>query len=660
MFFTKERKHLLPSLLLFFYCFLVVGQNTEAKSVDNLIGAKVVSYVNEIEEATKSTITDNLWWYSANVSPISEFFNYQGNYNTIYESDTLINLVKYNKDFNIKETYQVKKPYPLYGGAITDSKGNYYIVYGQNDEDGNGNTVVISVVKYNSNFEYQSEVKYKGSETCPYPEMEWGTRYPFDAGNCDIALDGNTLIVTYARRMYSEHQSNHVIYIDIDTMTKVNNAGCYTSHSFDQRVIVTEDGHYLFADHGDAFDRGFKISSVLKGSTNIWDTMSYVSFHFREGANRDYGYNETYAQLAGISEISTGYVLAGASEKTLSVEPAPTSHYYCGDSEARNLFIQILNKNFIYTTREDAQVLKTDIREATGSKPTYAKTKLYLDGNEKDYGVLWLTDYSDEYCVVNPKLVTTDDDRIVLLWEKFKYENKDDYDRFIDSYYMILSNDGELLQEETSLRGIRLTENETPVYRDNKVYFTTMDGDSKQLVLNELYLGEIINLTDIETLKYSNIKNQNYTKDYIEPEVIIKNNNKPLIKGIDYKLEYKDNMDPGKATIIVKGTGAYYGEKDIHFYIKPKKPERCTLNSYSKGSFTFSIPNGSWYCNGKIQIVYSTDSKFANKKTLNKDKGTVSKLKSKKTYYVKARSYITVDGVKVYSGYSKTYRIKVK
>ena len=68
----------------------------------------------------------------------------------------------------------------------------------------------------------------------------------------------------------------------------------------------------------------------------------------------------------------------------------------------------------------------------------------------------------------------------------------------------------------------------------------------------------------------------------------------------------------------------------------------------------------SWYGNDKIQIVYSTDCKFANKKTLNKDKGTISKLKSKKSYYVKARSYINVDGVKVYSSYSKTYKVKVK
>ena len=48
----------------------MIVQNTEAKSFDSLYGAKVVSYMNEIEEPTKSTITDNLWWYSANVFPI--------------------------------------------------------------------------------------------------------------------------------------------------------------------------------------------------------------------------------------------------------------------------------------------------------------------------------------------------------------------------------------------------------------------------------------------------------------------------------------------------------------------------------------------------------------------------------------------------------------
>ncbi|NLK75680.1 MAG: hypothetical protein GX288_10400 [Clostridiales bacterium] len=657
MILMKKRKNLLLSLLLIFFSFLALGQKSNANAKATLQVAKIDKVVNEVVEAVDSTITYDLWGYSAKVSPISEFFDYEGNYNTIYESENKINLVKYSKDFKSIRTYSTEKPYPLFGGAISDSQGNYYIVYGQNNETDHGHYVVLSVVKYDSDFKYVSEVQYTGAETGPYPGLEWGTKLPFDAGNCDIALNGNILVCTYAREMYNGHQSNHVIFVDIDTMTKVNHAGSYTSHSFDQRVLVTESGNYLFVDHGDAFDRGFKISSVLKGSTNIWDTLGYVSFHFREGADRAYGYNETYAQLAGMAEIETGYVLAGASEKTLSLEPAPTSRNYCGYSEARNLFIQILDKNFMYLSGEDAHVLKTEVRKATGTRPASAKTNLYLEGNEINYGVLWLTDYSHEYCVVNPKLVTTEDDRIVLLWEKFKYGDDYEWESYIDSYYMILSKDGEVIQDETSLRGTRLTEHEAPVYRDNKVYFSTLDGYNDTLVLNILYLGETITLTEIKSFQHNKIENQNYTGYYIEPEVTIKLNNKTLKQGIDYELEYSDNLYPGKASITVRGIGAYYGEKDIYFYIKPDKPEIYSLTSNKKGSFTFYAGNDTY---DDIQIVYSTDSKFKSKKTINKNEGTVSKLASNKTYYVKARAYITVDGKKIYSSYSKTYKIKVR
>lgn len=187
--------------------------------------------------------------------------------------------------------------------------------------------------------------------------------------------------------------------------------------------------------------------------------------------------------------------MVGASEKTLSLDTAPTNRDYCGDSEARNLFIQIIDKNFMKKNGEDAQVLRTKVRNAKGKRPSAAKTELFLTGDEVDYGILWLTDYSDEYCVVNPKLVVTEDDRIVLLWEKFRYATAYNNEKFIDSYYMILSASGEVLKDATSMGGIRLTENESPVYRNNKVYFTTLDSDNKRIILNELYLGKTICLT---------------------------------------------------------------------------------------------------------------------------------------------------------------------
>ena len=42
----------------------------------------------------------------------------------------------------------------------------------------------------NSEFKYQSEVKYTGLDTRPYSGQYWGTG-TFRSGNCDIALNGN-------------------------------------------------------------------------------------------------------------------------------------------------------------------------------------------------------------------------------------------------------------------------------------------------------------------------------------------------------------------------------------------------------------------------------------------------------------------------------------
>ncbi|MBR1763701.1 MAG: fibronectin type III domain-containing protein, partial [Eubacterium sp.] len=66
------------------------------------------------------------------------------------------------------------------------------------------------------------------------------------------------------------------------------------------------------------------------------------------------------------------------------------------------------------------------------------------------------------------------------------------------------------------------------------------------------------------------------------------------------------------------------------------------------------------------QIQYATNSKFTkNKKTVTV-KGTkttsktVSKLKAKKKYYVRVRTYKTVNGKKYYSGWSKAKTVTTK
>ena len=63
------------------------------------------------------------------------------------------------------------------------------------------------------------------------------------------------------------------------------------------------------------------------------------------------------------------------------------------------------------------------------------------------------------------------------------------------------------------------------------------------------------------------------------------------------------------------------------------------------------------------QIQYSTNKKIKKgNKSSNTTKlsKTVKKLKSKKKYYVRIRTYRTVNGKKIYSNWSKVKNIKVK
>ncbi|MDO5119772.1 MAG: RICIN domain-containing protein [Coriobacteriales bacterium] len=68
----------------------------------------------------------------------------------------------------------------------------------------------------------------------------------------------------------------------------------------------------------------------------------------------------------------------------------------------------------------------------------------------------------------------------------------------------------------------------------------------------------------------SSIATQKWTGDKIKPSPTVKMGNKTLVKGTDYTLSYKNNVNPGTATIIITGKGDYSGSKSVTFKIGPK------------------------------------------------------------------------------------------
>lgn len=99
---------------------------------------------------------------------------------------------------------------------------------------------------------------------------------------------------------------------------------------------------------------------------------------------------------------------------------------------------------------------------------------------------------------------------------------------------------------------------------------------------------------------------------------------------------------------------------------KTVKPKKTSIKKLSKGKKKFTVTWARVSGVKGYQIQYSSDKKFKknNKSvTVTKQKttkATVKKLKSKKKYYVRVRTYKTVNGKKIYSSWSKVKSVKTK
>lgn len=148
------------------------------------------------------------------------------------------------------------------------------------------------------------------------------------------------------------------------------------------------------------------------------------------------------------------------------------------------------------------------------------------------------------------------------------------------------------------------------------------------------------------------------------PDVTVYVGTKILAQNKDYTVSYKDNKNVGTASIVVKGTGNYTGEIVKTFTIVPKG---TGISGKVKGKKkALAVKWKKTKAIDGYEIWCSTGKSFSKKTTVKKTakktaaKLTVRKLKTKKTYYVKIRTYKSVNGKKYYSFWStvKTARTK--
>ncbi|MBR5452321.1 MAG: leucine-rich repeat protein [Clostridia bacterium] len=151
------------------------------------------------------------------------------------------------------------------------------------------------------------------------------------------------------------------------------------------------------------------------------------------------------------------------------------------------------------------------------------------------------------------------------------------------------------------------------------------------------------------------------------PTITVKNaNGTKLKKGTDYDVTYASGRKKvGTYKVTIKMKGNYSGQKTLTFRVNPAKTTVSKVTPATK-KLTVSITKKTAQTTG-YEVQYSTSSKFTTKTTKTKvitknttTKTTITKLIAKKTYYVRVRTYKTVNGKKYYSAWSAAKKAKTK
>lgn len=177
-------------------------------------------------------------------------------------------------------------------------------------------------------------------------------------------------------------------------------------------------------------------------------------------------------------------------------------------------------------------------------------------------------------------------------------------------------------------------------------------------VLDDVVVINKVGTTKLSTTKYT------YSGGVKNPTLTVKDSLGNVIPTTEYsvtKSSGRKYVGSYKYTIVFKNH--YSGTKTLTFTIVPKGTTISKLTA-AKAGFKATWKKQSTQTTG-YQIRYATSSKMTSAKTVTITKNTtisksVSKLKSKKKYYVQIRTYKTVSGKKYYSGWSTAKTVTTK
>ena len=222
----------------------------------------------------------------------------------------------YDSAFRLQSSRTVPMELSIWGGFYAGGDANY-LIFGQANPSQSDATEVIRVVKYSKDWQRQGQASLCGANTT----------VPFDAGSLRCDEYGGYLYIRTCHEMYTSprdglnHQANVTMAVRESDMTitdsyyEVMNADYgYVSHSFNQFILIDEDGYIVALDHGDAYPRGVNFTRYYANAgTGKFSGSGYGAW-CSNGVMQEFagatGDNTTGATVGGLAETATHYIFA--------------------------------------------------------------------------------------------------------------------------------------------------------------------------------------------------------------------------------------------------------------------------------------------------------------------------------------------------------------
>ncbi|MCD7845397.1 MAG: leucine-rich repeat protein [Oscillospiraceae bacterium] len=284
----------------------------------------------------------------------------------------------YDNDYNLLSQKYITGELGIYGGFYAGEDA-YYLVYGQTNYDEDDSVEVVRVVKYSTSWERLGQASLYGANTT----------IPFNAGSCRMYEYNGYLYVRTCHTMYTtsdglNHQANMTIQIRTADMKITDSAylvagsgAGYTSHSFNQFILVDDSGNLIGLDHGDGAPRSAVLikSETKAGADSFGEDCTYVNVFEFQG---DYGNNYTGASLGGLEYSSSSYLVAGNSG-------AQARNW--SSNSTRNIFVTVTSRsNF----SESGTTVKWITSYAEGGSVSASTPQLVKLGSDS-FLLLWTT-----------------------------------------------------------------------------------------------------------------------------------------------------------------------------------------------------------------------------------------------------------------------------